>query len=89
MANSSQSAILSLDTPSGTGHGRESRLCPTCARPQPRRYRLPRSKGYCSPDALAACGDLYLCIQRAAGTLRHLGLDVPPLFAPSTIRPLT
>ena len=89
LANSSTAPMLSLDAPSGAGHGRGQALRPL----HPRRShhdagaaqaRSPGRAGTC-----AACGDLYLAdISVPPELYAHLGLEVEPLFASGTVLPL-
>ena len=88
LANSSRAPILSLDTPSGVDTAAGRVFAPHIRAAATMTLALPKV-GLLQPDALAACGDLYLAdISVPPELYAHLGLDVPPLFARDTIRPI-
>lgn len=88
LANSSQAPILSLDTPSGVDTAGGRVFQPHLRAAATMTLALPKV-GLLEPDALAACGDLYLAdISVPPDLYAHLELEVPPLFARDPILPL-
>ena len=85
LANSSRAPILSLDTPSGVDTAAGRVFAPHMRAAATMTLALPKV-GLLQPDALAACGDLYLAdISVPPELYAHLDLDVPPLFARDTV----
>ncbi|MDE0633766.1 MAG: NAD(P)H-hydrate epimerase [Caldilineaceae bacterium] len=88
LANSSVAPILSLDAPSGLDAGSGHLYRPHVSATATMTLALPK-RGLLQPDALAACGQLFLAdVGVPPGLYENLDLEVPPLFAKATVLPL-
>ncbi|MCY4080444.1 MAG: NAD(P)H-hydrate epimerase [Caldilineaceae bacterium] len=88
LANSSVAPILSLDAPSGIDPTSGRLAVPHVAATATMTLALPK-RGLLQPEALAACGQLFLAdIGVPPALYEFLDLEVPPLFAHDTVLPL-
>lgn len=88
LANSSVAPILSLDAPSGLDAASGHLYLPHVSATATMTLALPK-RGLLQPNALAACGQLFLAdIGVPPGLYENLNLEVPPLFAKATVLPL-
>ncbi len=88
LANSSVAPILSLDAPSGLDADSGHLYLPHVSATATMTLALPK-RGLLQPEALAACGQLFLADTGAPpGLYESLDLEVPPLFAKATVLPL-
>lgn len=88
LANSSQAPIVSLDTPSGIDTAGGRAFLPHIRAAATMTLALPKI-GLLQPDALAACGQLYLAdISVPPDLYANLGFDVPPLFTRDVLVPV-
>lgn len=88
LANSTAAPILSLDTPSGLDTDGGECFTPHIRAAATLTLALPK-RGFLTPQAAAACGDLYLAdIGVPPGLYPHIGVEPPNLFARNQIVPL-
>lgn len=88
LANSSVAPILSLDAPSGIDPTSGRLAVPHVSATATMTLALPK-RGLLQPEALAACGQLFLAdIGVPPALFEFLDLEVPPLFAHDTVLPL-
>lgn len=88
LANSSVAPILSLDAPSGLDAASGNLYRPHVSATATMALALPM-RGLLQPNALAACGQLFLAdIGVPTALYEDLVLEVPPLFANAAVLPL-
>ncbi len=89
LANSSVAPILSLDTPSGLDASAGLPQEPCIQATATMTLALPKA-GLLTPEGQQAAGQLFLAdISVPPQLYQRLGLEVPPLFAPDPILPVT